>query len=203
MLSCSVVSISLRPHGQVACQALCPWGFSRQGLPFPSPGHLPYPGIKPRPPTPQADFLNFPFGLSVYFMLHVRGVGGILLVLSGSSCWRIICENSPEPTFGNIYSSTKWPYWWNALGLPICVYTRHSINIIDRVKRWPGLTNQIIPRSLFSAHGLKWYPVRIGNATLGAQILIISSVSVCLLSSHITVKSLSSCFQGNSLTIIC
>ena len=35
----------------VACQVLCPWGFSRQeywnGLPFPSPGDLPDPGIKP------------------------------------------------------------------------------------------------------------------------------------------------------------
>ena len=36
-------------------------GFSRQeywsGLPFPSPGDLPNPGIKPRPPTLQADAL--------------------------------------------------------------------------------------------------------------------------------------------------
>ena len=40
---------------------LCPWGFSRQeywsGLPFPSPGDLPDPGIKLRPPTLQADSL--------------------------------------------------------------------------------------------------------------------------------------------------
>ena len=37
-------------------------GFSRQeywsGLPFPSPGDLPDPGIKPRPPTLQADALT-------------------------------------------------------------------------------------------------------------------------------------------------
>ena len=36
-------------------------GLSRQeyvsGLPFPSPGDLPYPGIKLRPPTLQADSL--------------------------------------------------------------------------------------------------------------------------------------------------
>jgi len=36
-------------------------GFSRQeywsGLPFPSPGDLPHPGIKPRSPTLQADSL--------------------------------------------------------------------------------------------------------------------------------------------------
>ena len=40
---------------------LCPWGFSRQeywsGLPCPSPGDLPNPGIKPRSSTLQADSL--------------------------------------------------------------------------------------------------------------------------------------------------
>ena len=55
------------------CPTLCnPWtvahqappsmGFSRQeywsGLPFPSPGDLPDPGIKPRSPTLQADTLT-------------------------------------------------------------------------------------------------------------------------------------------------
>ena len=45
----------------VAYQALPPMGFSRQeywsGLPFPSPGHLPDPGIEPVSPTFQADAL--------------------------------------------------------------------------------------------------------------------------------------------------
>ena len=45
----------------VACQAPPFMGFSRQeyqsGLPFPSPGDLPNPGIKPRSPAPQADSL--------------------------------------------------------------------------------------------------------------------------------------------------
>ena len=43
----------------VACQALLSMGFSRQeywsGLPFPSPGNLPDPGIKPRSSALQAD----------------------------------------------------------------------------------------------------------------------------------------------------
>ena len=43
----------------VAYQASLSMGFSRQeywrGLPFPSPGDLPSPGIEPRPPTLQAD----------------------------------------------------------------------------------------------------------------------------------------------------
>ena len=45
----------------VACQTPLSIGFSRQEYwsryPFPSPGHLPYPGIKPRSPTLQADYL--------------------------------------------------------------------------------------------------------------------------------------------------
>ena len=46
----------------VAYQAPPSMGFSRQeywsGLPFPSPGDLPYPGIKPRSPTLEADALT-------------------------------------------------------------------------------------------------------------------------------------------------
>ena len=45
----------------VACQAPLSMGFSKQeywrGLPFPSPGYLPDPGIKPGPPALQADSL--------------------------------------------------------------------------------------------------------------------------------------------------
>ena len=46
----------------VALQAPPSMGFSRQeywsGLPFPSPGDLPDPGIEPRSPTLQADILT-------------------------------------------------------------------------------------------------------------------------------------------------
>ena len=46
----------------VACQAPLSMGFSRQehwsGLPFPSPGGLPDPGIKPGSPALQADSLR-------------------------------------------------------------------------------------------------------------------------------------------------
>ena len=45
----------------VACQTPLSMGFSRQeyqsALPFPSPGYLPNPGIKPRSPALQADSL--------------------------------------------------------------------------------------------------------------------------------------------------
>ena len=54
--------LTLATPWTVACQAQrSPWGFSRQeywsGLPFPSPGDLPNPGIKPGSPALQADSL--------------------------------------------------------------------------------------------------------------------------------------------------
>ena len=58
VLSHSVMSDSLHPHGAKAPLSM---GFSRQecwnGLPFPSPGDLLDPGIKPGSPAPWADSL--------------------------------------------------------------------------------------------------------------------------------------------------
>ena len=60
-VSHSVVPDSLRPHGLQPTRLLCPSDFSRQGywsgLPFPSPGDLPNPGIEPGSPALQADSL--------------------------------------------------------------------------------------------------------------------------------------------------
>ena len=59
-VSCSLVSDSASPS-TVAYQAPLSMGFSRQGyrsgLPFPSPGDLPNPGIQPGSPALQADSL--------------------------------------------------------------------------------------------------------------------------------------------------
>ena len=59
VLSCSVVSDSLRPHRLQPTKLLYLWGFARQkywrGLPCPPPGDLSSPGIKPRFPVLQAD----------------------------------------------------------------------------------------------------------------------------------------------------
>ena len=56
--SCSIVSDSATPRS-VAHQVSLYMEFSRQeywrGLPFPSPGNLPDPGIKPGSPAEQAD----------------------------------------------------------------------------------------------------------------------------------------------------
>ena len=60
MKSLSRVPLFATPR-TVAYQAPLSMGFSRQqyrrGLPFPSPGDLPDPGIKPGSPTLQADAL--------------------------------------------------------------------------------------------------------------------------------------------------
>ena len=52
VLSRSIVYNTLQPHELQPTRLLCPWGFSRKGywsgLPFPLPGDLPNPGIKPR-----------------------------------------------------------------------------------------------------------------------------------------------------------
>ena len=57
-VSCSVMSDYLQPHGPEPSRLLS-MGFSRQeswsGLPFPSPGDLPNPGIEPGFPQLQAD----------------------------------------------------------------------------------------------------------------------------------------------------
>ena len=61
VLSCSVVSDSLLPHGLEPARLLCPQRFSRQEywsvLPCPPPGELPNTGTEPRSPLLQADSL--------------------------------------------------------------------------------------------------------------------------------------------------
>ena len=61
VLSHSVMSKSLQPHGLQPTRLLCPWVFPREkywsGLPRSPTGDLPNPGIKPRSPALQADSL--------------------------------------------------------------------------------------------------------------------------------------------------
>ena len=77
MLSRSIVSDSLQPHGLKPTQAPLSKGFSRQeywsGLPFPPPGDLPNPGIEPRSPALQADsLLSEPPGKSLRRFLEIQ-----------------------------------------------------------------------------------------------------------------------------------
>ena len=61
LASVAVISSSLRPHGQ-AHQAALSMGFLRQeywsGLPFPSPGDFPKPGIEPASPALAGRFFT-------------------------------------------------------------------------------------------------------------------------------------------------
>ena len=60
VLSHSVVSDSLRPHGLSPARVLCPWILQARnwsGLPCPPPGDIPNPGIEPRYPALQVDSL--------------------------------------------------------------------------------------------------------------------------------------------------
>ena len=74
--ACSVMSNSAALW-TVACQAPLSVEFCRQkyqsGLPFPSPGDLPHPGIEPAPPAWQADSL--PLSPQETFFSVVKGVG--------------------------------------------------------------------------------------------------------------------------------
>ena len=58
VVSKSHVRVFCDSYGWQPTRLLCPWGFSRQeywsGLPCPSPGDLPDPGIEPRSPALQA-----------------------------------------------------------------------------------------------------------------------------------------------------
>ena len=108
VLSCSVVSDSLQPHGLQPARLLCPWEFSRQvywsGLPRTPPADLPNPGIKPKSPTLQTDSLptkapgkpkntgvgslpflqgNFPIQGSNWDLLHCRWILYQLSIYNG------------------------------------------------------------------------------------------------------------------------
>ena len=62
MLSHSVMSDSLWPHGLQLTRLLCPWGFSRpecwSGLPYPPPGDVPNPGMRPKSPRTAGKFFT-------------------------------------------------------------------------------------------------------------------------------------------------
>ena len=89
VLSHSVVSDCLRPHGMQPTRLLCPWRFSRQehwsGLPFPPPGDLSNPGTEPRSPELPADSLPseppgkpiFIWWLLIFHLYYEKGCSGL------------------------------------------------------------------------------------------------------------------------------
>ena len=58
LLSCSVMSDSLPPHGWHPAKLLCPWDFPGHGLLFPFAGYLSDPGIEPMSPTLAGGFFT-------------------------------------------------------------------------------------------------------------------------------------------------
>ena len=88
VLSLSVVSDSLGPHGPQPVRHLYTWGFSRQehrsGLPCPRPGFLPNPGIESRSPALHADSLaaepqGKPFSVQSRYLIKALWNGALLL----------------------------------------------------------------------------------------------------------------------------
>ena len=90
---CSVVSNSLPPHGLWPHSQGFPVGFSRQeywsGLPFPTPGDLPHPGIEPASP-------GFPT-LAGGFFTNVRFSTTLPLEPRTSRCTKLHLEKAIEP----------------------------------------------------------------------------------------------------------
>ena len=90
-------------------------GFSRReywnGLPFPSPGDLPDPGIKPRSPASQANFLpSEPPGKPLAYHLIHAGCLPVQLCLPcgqkvgvGPTCILVIFVSSPYPAHSSVY----------------------------------------------------------------------------------------------------
>ena len=92
--SCLVVSNFSATSRTVGCQAPLPMGFCRQeyrsGLPIPSLGNLPNPGIEPRSPALQADSLQPepPEKLRILFLLHMYNcLPEVLVTQSCPTLW--------------------------------------------------------------------------------------------------------------------
>ena len=134
VLSRSVVSDSLRPHGLQPTRLLCPCGFSRQeywsGLPCPPPGDLPKLGITPRSPTLQAYSMSSKSLLKCYL---IRGAfPGHLSSLHGLPLPPPILL--PLPTF---FPTGLTPLWYSKYFL---TYFVHSVCFITRMKFCKGTT---------------------------------------------------------------
>ena len=80
------MSTCLQPCGLQPARLLHPWDFpgtNTGGVPFPSPGGLPNPGIEPGSPALRADsLLSEPPGMIIEHVLIVFYLGNIALLLS-------------------------------------------------------------------------------------------------------------------------
>ena len=103
-------------------------GFSRQeywsGLPFPSPGDLPDPGIEPRSPAVQADTLTSePPGKPIYTLPYVKWG------FPGGSDRKRTCLQCRRPEFNPWVGKIPWRREWQPtpVFLPVKSHGRRSL----------------------------------------------------------------------------
>ena len=119
VLSRSVVSNSLRLLRLQPARLLCPWGFSRQEywseLPCPLPGDRPNPGIEPRSPTLQVDYLlseppGKPKNTGVGSLSLLQGIFPTQRSNQGLlHCRWILSAELPEKPFLIVLVCISWP----------------------------------------------------------------------------------------------
>ena len=140
--SCSVLSDLLRLHGSMDCspQGPQPMDFSRQGyrsgLPFPSPGSLPDPGIEPGCPELQMDsLLSEPPGSHDYEIAYFSFsfvifsficVGTMLLLLDAFKFRNGILYSCITPDFVGVPSSVR--------DLPVSIQIYREVSELSHTK---------------------------------------------------------------------
>ena len=148
VLSHSVVSDFLQPHGLEPSRPLCPWGFCSQeywsGLAGPPPGDLPSPGIQPRSRALQVDSLPFespgkPKNTGVGNLSFLQGIfpnwAGVSSIAGGfftswairETCWCIIMRSSRDQlsAFLDLVGFNEFRYCpqWLSFFLRLCPAT--------------------------------------------------------------------------------
>ena len=130
----------------VAYQAPPSMGFSRQeywsGLPFPSPGDLPYPGIEPRSPAFQANALTSeppgkPMENMICFQFFVDRLQSMNILWVGKvSLFNISLYLGNSQTFTGLKSA---PYHKVSDGV-VSSWTQKRVNpcLLTWTKRWNG-----------------------------------------------------------------
>ena len=123
---CSVMSYSLQPHGLQPARILCSWYFSRleywSGLPFPPPGDVPSPRIKPMSPVSSAlkgrSFISEPLGKPIRCQIHTS------LSSPGCSEW------------GKMYFAElgEWWVWYNHVDGILAITM--SISVLNIYAKW-------------------------------------------------------------------
>ena len=137
-------------------------GFSRQehwsGLPFPSPGDLPNPGIEPRSPALQADSLpSEPTGKPENWVLSPNvGFGWLWAPVNGPLPHP---RSSPPPA---------WPGWWACHCLPLgpaspcrCVGSPLGRLLASAIRTLPGVNHsQTISKRIIPNCSLGKWPLK-------------------------------------------